>query len=154
MSSENISLTLDTSEFEPDPKSGLEYEKNPCFCQGDAICVFCLKENENGETKTLEMWCEEDLSPFQFTEEDEIFSKKIDYSVNFTVKQLSMICDYYGLSKGMKRNKNKNDLIEALVTFESDPSNSAVVFQRRKMWFYLEELKRDSFMKRFIWTNF
>jgi hypothetical protein len=144
MSNENISFSIEIE----DTREIQEREENPCFCQEDIICIFCSKELEKEKEK------EKTVFPFSFNEEDEFISRKIDYSINFTVKQLSTICDYYGLLKGMKRNKNKNELIEALVIFESDPNHSALVFQRRRLWFYLEELKKDAFMKRFIFANF
>ena len=131
----------------------------PCFCQGEAICVFCMKEKDLDTDKEkdttnfdYQVFENQDFSQFQSDIDDEIFSKKVNYNVNFTVKQLSMICDYYGILKGMKgKNKNKNDLIEAIVSFENDSSNSIIVLRRKKLWFYLEELKRDSFLKKFIW---
>jgi hypothetical protein len=123
------------------------------------ICVFCLKEKDSNKDKEkdtinldYQLFENPDFSNIQFDSDDEIFSKKINYQVNFTVKQLSMICDYYGILKSLKgRNKNKNDLIEALVSFENDSSNSIIVLRRKKLWFYLEELKRDSYLKKFIW---
>ena len=150
MSNENIFFTLE--ELEEIDSTMCENKKDsvPCFCQGKTICVFCIKEKDNNQFDYR--FDNPDLSQLQLNTDDEIFSKKINYQVNFTVKQLSMICDYYGILKAMKgRNKNKNDLIEALVAFENDSSNSIIVLQRKKLWFYLEELKRDSYLKKFIW---
>jgi hypothetical protein len=145
MSNENISFSIEIE----DTREIQEREENPCFCQENILCVFCSKELEKEKEK------EKMTFPFSFNEEeDENLSRKIDYSINYTVKQLSIICDYYGILKGMKRNKNKNELIEALVVFESDPNHFDIVFQRRRLWFYLEELKKDAFMKRFIFANF
>jgi hypothetical protein len=75
----------------------------------------------------------------------------INYHENFTVKELLLICDYYGFAKNVKNSKlNKEQLIETLVAFESDPNNSEIVFKRQNMWFYINELKHDKFMKKFV----
>ena len=77
--------------------------------------------------------------------------KMINYHENFTVKELLLICDYYGFSKELKTNKcNKDQIIGILVSFESDLNNSDIVFKRQNMWFFINELKNDKFMKRFL----
>ena len=75
----------------------------------------------------------------------------INYHENYTVKELLIICDYYGFAKDLKNNKfNKDQIIEYLVTFESDIANTDIVFRRQNMWFYINELKNDKFMKKFV----
>lgn len=75
----------------------------------------------------------------------------INYHENYTVKELLLICEYYGFAKDVKTNKfNKEQIIEYLVSFESDISNTEIVFKRQNMWFYIGELKNDKFMKKFI----
>jgi hypothetical protein len=75
----------------------------------------------------------------------------INYQDNFTVKELLLICEYYGFSKELKNNKcNKEEIIQVLVSFESNPINSDIVFKRQNMWFYINELKYDKFMKKFV----
>jgi hypothetical protein len=75
----------------------------------------------------------------------------INYNENYTVKELLIICEYYGFSKDLKNNKyNKEQIIDFLVTFESDTNNSDIVFKRQNMWFYINELKNDKFMKKFV----
>lgn len=75
----------------------------------------------------------------------------IHYNENFTIKELLLICEYYGFAKEMKTNKyNKEQIINILVTFESDEINNEIVFRRQNMWFYINELKNDKFMKKFI----
>lgn len=146
MSDANIFFTLEEDNEEINQPDN---HNVPCFCQGDIICVFCIKEKED-EVKE-----NSDFTFLEFNIDDELFSKKVNYQVNYTVKQLLMICDYYGLLKGLKgRSKNKNELIELLVEFENNLTNSDIIYQRKKLWFYLEELKKDAFMKKYIWTNF
>ena len=75
----------------------------------------------------------------------------INYNENFTVKELLVICEYYGFLKEIKTNKcNKEEIIEILVNFENDPINNEIVFKRQNLWFYINELKNDKFMKKFV----
>jgi hypothetical protein len=62
-----------------------------------------------------------------------------------------MICDYYGIAKELKANKyNKDLIIQYLVEYEINPINNDIVFKRQNMWFYINELKNDKFMKKYI----
>ena len=75
----------------------------------------------------------------------------INYNINYTIKELMLICSYYGISQNIKINKcNKEEIILALVTFENDTKNQEIVFKRKNMWFYVNELKNDKFMKKYI----
>jgi hypothetical protein len=75
----------------------------------------------------------------------------VDYQINYTIKQLLMICDYYDISKICKMNKcNKEEIIHHLMVFENDLENIEIVLQRKNLWFYLNELKKDKFTKKFV----
>ena len=75
----------------------------------------------------------------------------INYSENLTVKQLLLICDYYGIGKELKTNKcTKDVIIQILLDFEMNPTNNDIVFKRQNMWFYMNELKNDKFMKKYV----
>jgi hypothetical protein len=86
---------------------------------------------------------------------DLYISQKINYQTNFTVKELLLICDYYGIAKQLKAAKcNKEDVVTVLVNFEMDPANFEIVTRRKKIWFYMSELKNDKYMKKYIlWSN-
>ena len=45
---------------------------------------------------------------------------------------------------------NKEQIIDYLVAFETDTANADIVFRRQNMWFYINELKKDKFMKKFV----
>lgn len=78
-------------------------------------------------------------------------SKEMDYEMNYTVNQLLLICDYYDLSKEWKLKKcNKQTIIQVLVNFENNPDNIEVVSKRKLYWRFMDELKNDKFMKKFI----
>ena len=87
-----------------------------------------------------------------FNSDDELkFPLMINYNENYTVKELLHICDYYGISKQLKAKKcNKETIVEILVDFETDPTNEQIVFKRQNMWFYMNELKNDKFMRKYI----
>jgi hypothetical protein len=105
------------------------------------------KESEN------ELNIEEFMAKIENTElQDElVVPQMINYHENYTVKELLMICEYYGFAKDLKNNKyNKEQIIDFLVTFESDINNYDIVFKRQNMWFYINELKNDKFMKKFV----
>lgn len=73
-----------------------------------------------------------------------------DYN-KYTLKELFKICEYYGFAKELKTNKcNKKEIIQYLIEFENDYNNIETVYTRRNMWFYMNELKKDPLMKKFI----
>ena len=75
----------------------------------------------------------------------------LDYAENYTVKELLLICEYYGFAKEIKANKlGKDLLIQCLVDYEMDPINAVIVEKRRNMWFFINELKNDKFMKKYV----
>lgn len=95
--------------------------------------------------------------------EESILEQFSDYKLNYTIKQLLVICDYYGIAKQLKSTKayrtasqmkstkaNKEQIIETLIAFENDPSNIDVYLQRQNLWYFMNELKKDPFMKKFI----
>lgn len=83
--------------------------------------------------------------------EDDLFNditqQQIIYNENFLKKEIEMIADYYGISK---RKKTKLELIQDIVLFENDPTNFEISQKRKLMWFYLNELKNDRYLKKFI----
>jgi hypothetical protein len=79
-------------------------------------------------------------------------NKIINYYDKFiNLKEIRLICDYYGISKFIKTNKlNKLQIIDFLINFEQDITNVEIVDKRKKMWFYINEIKKDKFIKKFI----
>jgi len=119
-----------------------------------------LSDNEDIAISFIEMECEkafinieELMAEIDNTELNNtlIFPHMLNYDENYTVKKLFLICEYYGFAKELKNNKyNKEQIINWLVMFESDPKNSDIVSKRQNMWFYMNELKNDKFMKKFV----
>ena len=66
---------------------------------------------------------------------------------NYTKKQLERIADYYGISK---RKKRKDKLVEDIVIFEKFPENLTLVYKRKKLWSYIDEIKKDKYLSKFL----
>lgn len=82
---------------------------------------------------------------------DSLFHEVVNYNINYTVKQLLQICEYYNILKEVKISKcKKEEIIDTIILFESNPENYNIVFRRKQLWFYIYELKNDKYMKNFI----
>ena len=98
------------------------------------------------------------LDDFDFSNEiDDLNNEEIievisvDYKINYTVKELLLICEYYGIAKELKINKCCKDLIiHFLVDFESKPLNNTIVLRRQEMWRCINILKNDKFIKKYV----
>lgn len=107
------------------------------------------KEEQDEDDKSLHDKDEDDKSVDE-KDEDLLLSQMIYYHENFTIKDLLLICDYYDITKELKKKYTKDVIVHFLVDFESNPENNTVVIQRKNMWFYMEQLKNDKFMKKFV----
>lgn len=72
---------------------------------------------------------------------------QLHYNDNFTVKDLHKICDYYDINK---RKLLKDQLVDEIALYELDTNNLLMVQTRKRMWFYMEELKNDKFFKKYV----
>ena len=87
----------------------------------------------------------------QITDEEKITAMSFEYKINYTVKELLLICEYYGIAKEIKVNKcNKEEIILILVNYENNPINNNIVLRRHEMWYCINKLKEDKFMKKYI----
>jgi hypothetical protein len=128
------------------------------FDSRDITISYHVEEIEKKEENNFnieELICEienmVEIDNTQIYNNDLMLPEMINYNENFTVKELLLICEYYGFAKDVRINKlNKEQIIDFLVSFETDPNNSDIVFKRQNMWFYINELKNDKFMKKFL----
>lgn len=124
-------------------------EKNDCN-----IYLSYLEEDDVSNINNTELDLSILLSKLEnhtFINNDLTVPHIINYNENYTVKELLLICNYYGVSKELKSFKcNKDEIIQFLVDFESNPNNSDIVFKRKNMWFYINEIKNDKFMKKYV----
>ncbi len=81
---------------------------------------------------------------------DDYMANEINYSTNYTRKELDRIADYYEISK---RKKRKDDIVQDIVIFEQDPENIELVFRRKKLWSYMAEIKDDKYLRKFLIFN-
>ena len=79
----------------------------------------------------------------EFLEDDCI--DDIDKYESYTLKQLTYICEYYGISKNIKRNTPRREITHTILYFENLPINYVIVNRRKQLWFYLSELKSDKY---------
>jgi len=78
---------------------------------------------------------------------DNLLAQHIDYFENYTLKMLHHIANYYEIPK--KRLK-KEELIELIIQFENEPENSLQVYNRKRCWHYIHELKNDSYFGKYV----
>ncbi len=74
----------------------------------------------------------------------------IHYKENFVKKELERIAGYYEISK---RKKRKDDLVNDIVLFEINVENTYIVERRKELWMYMEEIKSDSYLNKFLVLN-
>tara|TARA_B100001769_G_C22043135_1_gene560637 strand:- start:265 stop:687 length:423 start_codon:yes stop_codon:yes gene_type:complete len=74
-------------------------------------------------------------------------AQELNYNENYTLRQLYRIAEYYDISK---RKKKKTELIEEIVVFENQPENCEIVNRRATLWSYMEEIKQDKYLSKFL----
>jgi hypothetical protein len=85
------------------------------------------------------------------TDKEIIDLMSYEYKINYNVKDLLLICEYYGIAKELKIQKFcKEMIIYFLVDFENDPLNNTIVLKRKELWHCINLLKNDKFMKKYI----
>jgi hypothetical protein len=127
---ENININIDENDFKNNDVND------------DAEFELLLKEIDNTP-----------LNDFFLNESDyfNIETQRLIYEMQYTIKDLIKICDYYGISKDIRTNKlKKEDIIYFLLDFEGNILNREIVCKRKQMWYFIDELKNDKFMKKFI----
>lgn len=109
--------------------------------------------DDNTETTENEFMMQDLLDDLDITN-NKIYNIQESSTISFkdcTVNELLKICEYYGLIKYIKLAKyKKNEIIHAILLFESDENNSIIVEKRYKLWNYMYELSKDKIMKKYI----
>jgi hypothetical protein len=120
----------------------------------DEYNIENINQNDNDDENELETILKEiENSSFDMNSisDTNIMVKMLDYDLNYNVKQLLLICEYYGIVKTVKANKFKKDeIISFLLEFEENPENCSFVYKRKQLWFFMNELKNDKFMKKYL----
>ena len=139
MNDENIFFSIDVDNNEYNLENNIEnnIENN-------------LENNKDDEIDNLSDLLNE-INNHDFINEEIFEVMCYEYKINYTVKELLLICDYYGIAKEMKNNKyNKEEIINVLVQFENNPINNDIFMRRQSMWYYIDKLKNDKFMKKYV----
>lgn len=87
---------------------------------------------------------------FDIFDHDNMTALHVDYFENYNLKLLYHIANYYNIPKKKLR---KEELIQLIILFENDPENTLAVYNRKRFWHYLHELKTDQYFGKFIIFN-
>tara|TARA_A100001011_G_scaffold399797_1_gene510271 strand:- start:1329 stop:1703 length:375 start_codon:yes stop_codon:yes gene_type:complete len=119
--------------------------------------VYNLVEKENGKNlfDYNKLYDEYEITD-QDTIIDEYYAHTVNYSCNYNMNELKKIIEFYnsynnGSIKLIK--KKKNDIIDVLVKYELDINNEFIVNKRKKLWFYIKEIKADKYLSKYIIFN-
>lgn len=89
--------------------------------------------------------------------DDVFFALRLNYSSNYTVSDIKKILEFYiaheEISKDCIRKKRKEEMIDELVIFEINESNKDIVSKRKRLWFYIKEIKGDKYLSKYIIFN-
>jgi hypothetical protein len=69
------------------------------------------------------------------------------YMNNYTVKNLINILGYYNINKNKLV---KDEMVQLIILFENEPTNKNIVYQRKRLWKNILELKNNDYFKKFI----
>jgi len=95
--------------------------------------------------------CHIDLSSFLPNDTDNYdIEIMLQYYSAYTVKSLVQILHYYGLQKNKMV---KEEMLQVLLFFESDPQNKSTVERRMRLWRNIQELKLDPYFSKYIFFS-
>ena len=120
------------------------YEFNEIREAGEEVTYEELLANVNS---TVEQLSSNDSDTDIGIMMSDYMAQELNYNENFTLKQLYRIAEYYNISK---RKKKKTELIEEIVVFENLPENCEIVNRRATLWSYIEEIKQDKYLSKFL----
>lgn len=90
---------------------------------------------ELGKDKTNDIFTHDDKSSY-------FSALQLDYQINYTIKKLNCIMDYYKLTR---IKLCKDQIVDALVRYEMNENNQENVERRKELWNYIKELKKDEY---------
>uniref|UniRef100_A0A6C0CMN2 Uncharacterized protein n=1 Tax=viral metagenome TaxID=1070528 RepID=A0A6C0CMN2_9ZZZZ len=107
-----------------------------------------VENNYDDEIKEINEEIEKiSLEENDFSDYDSAYAQILDYKTNYLKKDLIKIAEYYEISI---RKKTKDKLIEDILSFENNPENCVIVERRQTLWFYLNELMEDNYLRKYI----
>jgi hypothetical protein len=110
----------------------------------------CIEKNEIDDLLNDGSFFYDFTGEADSVDEDNMIAQHIDYFENYNMKQLHHISNYYQIPK---RKLKKEELIDIIIQFENDDNNVDVVYNRKRLWHYLTELKDDEYFSKFVIFN-
>lgn len=131
-------------------QENLNYEINEPVCNSNNEEKMKIDSLLNNESFFPEFTNNSDVdyyTQFDDFESDNLMAQHMDYYENYNIKMLHHITNYYQIPKGRLK---KDELIELIIQFENNPDNSAIVYNRKRLWHYINEVKNDKYFSKFV----
>lgn len=87
---------------------------------------------------------------YLINDEYDIAANKLNYQINYNIKQLNFILNFYNL----KKQKNKEEIINEIIKFESNIYNRTKVLEFKILIEKFIDLKNNNFFSKFIISPF
>ena len=147
MSSSEQIETSDTYNMELEMEGGLKLEYE---IKDSEFTIDIEAKNDIDSMLNSEGFFSDFKEQFDIFDHDNMTALHVDYFENYNLKMLYHIANYYNIPKKKLR---KEELIQLIILFENDPDNTVAVYNRKRFWHYLHELKTDQYFGKFVIFN-
>jgi hypothetical protein len=147
MSSSEQIETSDTDNMELEMEGGLKLEYE---IKDSEFTIDIDAKNDIDSMLNSEGFFSDFKEQFDIFDHDNMTALHVDYFENYNLKMLYHIANYYNIPKKKLR---KEELIQLIILFENDPDNTIAVYNRKRFWHYLHELKTDQYFGKFVIFN-
>ena len=147
MSSSEQIETSDTYNMELEMEGGLKLEYE---IKDSEFTIDIEAKNDIDSMLNSEGFFSDFKEQFDIFDHDNMTALHVDYFENYNLKLLYHIANYYNIPKKKLR---KEELIQLIILFENDPDNTIAVYNRKRFWHYLHELKTDQYFGKFVIFN-
>ena len=147
MSSSEQIETSDTDNMELEMEGGLKLEYE---IKDSEFTIDIDAKNDIDSMLNSEGFFSDFKEQFDIFDHDNMTALHVDYFENYNLKLLYHIANYYNIPKKKLR---KEELIQLIILFENDPDNTIAVYNRKRFWHYLHELKTDQYFGKFVIFN-
>jgi len=121
---------------------------NPLNIQITEVKKHMKRRNYDKDIEEINIEIEKiKLKNNNFSDYDSAYAQILDYKTNYLKKDLIKIAEYYDISV---RKKTKDILVEEILSFENNPENCIIIERRQTLWFYLNELMEDNYLRKYI----
>jgi hypothetical protein len=80
-------------------------------------------------------------------DDSDIYHDYLEYMNNYNVKSLTNILAYYNINK---KKLVKDEMVQLIILFENELTNKNIVYERKRLWKNIIELKNNDYFKKFI----